>query len=237
MNGLKLNITKSVRVKMLVPALLTAIFAAPAMATDQYTDTARVLSATPQMERVNVPRQECRTEYQQQSYSNGGNNNVAGALIGGIAGGLLGSTIGKGNGRVAAAAVGAGVGAMTGNSIANNQRNYGSTRTVPVQSCYQVDSWQTVNTGYLVTYEYNGRTYTTVTNDQPGRYIDVSVAIEPRSRIVSQITYIEPARYSYNNRGWEGKHRRHNRDDRGGWDNRRGGDDRYEEHRGDRRYY
>jgi uncharacterized protein YcfJ len=235
MNGLKLNITKSVRVKMLVPALLTAIFAAPALAADQYTDTARVLSATPQMERVNVPRQECRTEYQQQSYSNGGNNNVAGALIGGIAGGLLGSTVGKGNGRVAAAAVGAGVGAMTGNSIANNQRNYGSTRTVPVQSCYQVDSWQTVNTGYLVTYEYNGGTYTTVTNDQPGRYIDVSVAIEPRSRVVSQISYIEPARY--NNRGWEGKHRRHNRDDRGGWDNRRGGDDRYEEHRGDRRYY
>ena len=78
---------KNMQVKMLVPALLTALFAAPAMATEQYNDTARVLSVTPQMERVNVPRQECRTEYQQQSYNHGGNNSVAGALIGGIAGG------------------------------------------------------------------------------------------------------------------------------------------------------
>lgn len=219
-----MSFVKNMRVKMLVPALLTAVFAAPAMATDRYTDTARVLSSTPQLERVNVPREECRTEYQQQSYNNGGNN-VAGAIIGGIAGGLLGNTIGRGNGRVAAAAVGAGVGAIAGNSIANNQRNYG-TRTVPVQSCYQVDNWQTINTGYLVTYEYNGRTYTTVSNEQPGRYIDVNVAIEPRSRIVSEISYIEPAQY--NDRGWEGKRRYHGRDDRRDWENRGGWNDRNE---------
>ena len=48
--------------KMLMPTLLIAVFAAPAMAGDQYSDTARVLSATPQTERVNMPRQECRTE-------------------------------------------------------------------------------------------------------------------------------------------------------------------------------
>ncbi len=229
-----MSFVKNMRVKMLVPALLTAVFAAPAMASDQYSDTARVLSSTPQMERVNVPRQECRTEYQQQSYSNGGNNSMAGAIIGGIAGGLLGNTVGRGNGRVAAAAVGAGVGAIAGNSIANNQRGYGGTRSVPVQSCYQVDNWQSVTTGYLVTYEYNGRTYTTVTNDQPGRYIDVNVAIEPRSRVVSQVNYVEPV--VYGNAGWDdddhgrrghGKHR--------GWDNRRD-DDRHDD-RDEHRYY
>jgi uncharacterized protein YcfJ len=225
-----MSIVKNVRVKMLVPALLAAVFAAPAMAADQYTDTARVLSSTPQMERVNVPRQECRTEYQQQSYRNGDNNSVAGALIGGIAGGLLGSTVGKGNGRVAAAAVGAGVGAIAGNSIANNQRGYGGTRSVPVQSCYQVDNWQTVNTGYLVTYEYNGRTYSTVTNEQPGRYIDVNVAIEPRSRVVSQVSYVEPG--TYNNGGWDDNH---DRRERRGRDHR--GWDRHDEDRGEGRYY
>lgn len=220
-----MRFVKNMRVKMLVPALLTAVFAVPAMANDQYTDTARVLSSTPQMERVNTPREECRTEYQQQSYSNG-NNSVAGAIIGGIAGGLLGNTIGKGNGRVAAAAVGAGVGAIAGNSIANNQRGY-STRNVPVQSCYQVDNWQTVNTGYLVTYEYNGRTYTTVTNSQPGRYIDVNVAVAPHSQVqvVSQIEYIEPMRYK--------GHSRHDRGEHRGWDRR---DDRHDEHE-NRRYY
>lgn len=234
-----MSIVKNMRVKMLVPALLAATFAAPAMADDQYSDTARVLSATPQTERVNMPRQECRTEYQQQSYSNGGNNSVAGALIGGIAGGLLGNTVGRGNGRVAAAAVGAGIGAIAGNNIANNQyNNGGGTRTVPVQNCYQVDNWQTVNAGYLVTYEYNGRTYTTVTNSHPGQYIDVNVAVAPNSRAVSQISYIEPIRYS--NRGWNNRHDRYERhEDRGehrGWGERRG-EDHDGEGRGDGRYY
>ena len=229
--------------KMLVPALLSAVFTLPAMASDQYNDSARVLSSTPQTERVNMPRQECRTEYQQQSVSNGGNS-VAGALIGGIAGGLLGNTIGRGNGRVAAAAVGAGVGALAGNSIANNQ-NSGGTRSVPVQNCYQVDNWQTVNAGYLVTYEYNGRTYTTVMNNQPGQYIDVNVAVAPNSRSSSQITYIEPIRF--NNGGWNnGANRFDRRDDRGehrGWDNRRDDDHRdgrgenRSENRGEGRYY
>ena len=48
-----MSLVNNMRVKMLVPALLTAVIAAPAMATDQYNDMARVLSATPQTERVN----------------------------------------------------------------------------------------------------------------------------------------------------------------------------------------
>lgn len=223
-----MNIPKKMSVKILVPTLLITVFAAPAIASDQYSDTARVLSATPQTERVNMPRQECRTEYQQQSYSNGASNSNAGAIIGGIAGGLLGSTIGKGNGRVAAAAVGAGVGALAGNNIANNQ-NGGGTRSVPVQNCYQVDNWQTVNSGYLVTYEYNGRTYTTVTNSHPGAYIDVNVVIEPRSRMMPPVSYLEPIRY--------GKQERHDRDDHRGWGNRHEGDNRRGEFYGEHRFY
>jgi uncharacterized protein YcfJ len=223
-----LNIPKKMSLKMLAPTLLITVFAAPAIASDQYSDTARVLSANPQTERVNMPRQECRTEYQQQSYSNGASNSTAGAIIGGIAGGLLGSTIGKGNGRVAAAAVGAGVGALAGNNIANNQ-NGGGTRSVPVQSCYQVDNWQTVNSGYLVTYEYNGRTYTTVTNSHPGSYIDVHVVIEPRSRMMPPVSYLAPIRY--------GNQARHDRDDNRGWGNRHERDNRRGEFYGEHRFY
>lgn len=228
MRNFKLNVVNSMRVTMIAPAMLAAVFATPALADDQYTDTARVLSVTPQTERVNVPRQECRTEYQQQSYSDDSNHSIAGAVIGGIAGGLLGNTIGRGNGRVAAAAVGAGVGAIAGDRI-GSRNNVVSTRTVPVQSCYQVDNWQTVNSGYLVTYEYNGRVYNTVTSSHPGNYIDVNVAVAPNSRVVSQISYIEPGRYDNpgwnNGRGYGARGRGGNR----GW----GSGDRYDE----RRYY
>ena len=207
-----MQVVKNLSQKMLVPALFAAAFASPAMATDQYNDMARVISATPQVERVNVPRQECRTEYQQQSYSRGGNNNIAGALIGGVAGGLLGNTVGRGNGRVAAAAVGAGVGALVGNNIANNNNYRHGTRTVPVESCYQVDNWQSVTTGYLVTYEYNGRNYTTVTNNHPGRYIDVNVAVAPQRQAVTQIDYDD--RYDDNSRWDDDGYRKHHRKNR-----------------------
>jgi uncharacterized protein YcfJ len=226
MRNVKFNLVNGMRVTMAAPVLIAAVFATPALATDQYIDTARVISVTPKAERINVPQQECRTEYQQQSYSQGGNS-ITGALIGGIAGGLLGNTVGKGSGRVAAAAVGAGVGAVAGDRIANSRQNV-VTRTVPVQTCYQVDQWQTVNAGYFVTYEYNGRTYNAVTTEHPGRYVDVSVAVAPNRYAVSQVSYLAPDHYRDNQ--WRGN-RGHDRTD---WKNN-GRDDRRD--RDNRRYY
>ncbi len=228
----KLNVVASLKWITIPSAFIAALFAAPAMADDQYVDTGRVLSVTPQTERVNMPREECRTEYQRQSYSSANDRPVAGAVIGGVAGGLLGSTIGRGSGRIAAAAVGAGIGAIAGDRIDNSRPNNIATRAVPVQACYMVDNWQTVTSGYFVTYEYNGRTYDTVTAEHPGKYIDVNVAVSPSSRVVSQISYVEPAYYGgwndgrgYGARGdgarGHGKHR--------DWDDRR--------YREDRRYY
>lgn len=219
MHSIKLNVATSMRVSVLATALFATLSAVPAMADDQYNDTARVLSVTPQTERVNVPRQECRTEYQQQSYSNN-NPSIAGALIGGVAGGLLGNTIGRGNGRVAAAAVGAGIGALAGDRISNNN-NVATTRSVPVQSCYQVDNWQTVNSGYLVTYEYNGRTYSTVMNNNPGSTIDVNVAVAPGRQAASQYNRVESIRYA--EPGWNAEPR--NRGKHYGWNKQRRDDD------------
>jgi hypothetical protein len=123
--------------------------------------------------------------------------------------------------------VGAGVGAIAGDRIGNSRNNVVTTRSVPVQSCYQVDNWQTVNSGYFVTYEYNGRTYNTVTSNHPGRYIDVNVAVAPNSRVVSQISYIAPARYD-NDRwdngrgnGYRGHGKQRDWDNRGHEDQRR----------------
>ncbi|OIR12535.1 hypothetical protein GALL_62340 [mine drainage metagenome] len=229
MHGIKLNVATTMRVTVLASALVAAVFTAPAMANDQYSDTARVLSVTPQTERVNMPRQECRTEYEQQSYNNGSDHSVAGAVIGGIAGGLLGNTIGRGNGRVAAAAVGAGVGAITGDRIGSNQNNVTTTRSVPVQNCYQVDNWQTVNSGYLVTYEYNGRTYSTVTNNRPGNTIGVNVSVSPDIHSSSQAAYAAPIRY-VGSAAWNDDREHRDYGKQRGWGKHRG-DDNYEEDR------
>lgn len=169
---------------MIIPAMLAAAFATPALAEHEYFDEARVVAITPQTERVNYPREECHTEYVRESVSS---RSPVGAIIGGIAGGLLGSQVGKGNGRVAGAAVGAGVGAVVGDRMSTRQSGY---ETRPVEHCTTVDHWETVNRGYLVTYHYNGRDYTTLTDHDPGRTIRVRVAVSPEE--VSRISYYEP---------------------------------------------
>lgn len=161
---------------------------------DHYYDQAKVLSVTPQFERINTPTQQCRTEYVRETYSNG-DRSVGGSIIGGVAGALLGSTIGRGNGRVAAAAVGAGVGAVAGDRI-DNQNNNTQTAEHPVERCALVDNWQTVARGYLVNYSYNGRSFNTTTYERPRDTIRISVAIAPVS---SEASYNQ----SYDERGYE----------------------------------
>ncbi len=178
---------KVTKVGLAISTLMAASLSLPVMANDQYYDTAQVISVTPQIERVNNPQQSCQVEYIQQNYSN--ERSPAGAIIGGIAGGLLGSQIGRGSGRVAGAAVGAGVGAIVGDRLGNNQT---TTTTRPIERCVSVDNWQTVNRGYLVTYRYNGRDYTTVTDSPPGDTIRVNVAVNAGE----PVQYVERSVYN-----------------------------------------
>ena len=101
--------------------LIIAIGSGGAYAAD-FVDTAQVVAATPIVERVSEPRQECYTETaaapqkpQQRS--------IAAPILGGLAGALLGRQVGHGSGRDVAAAVGAGVGAMAGDYAANPDAN------------------------------------------------------------------------------------------------------------------
>ena len=59
------------KAKMIIPALVVTMLALPAMAhEDEYYDSARVISVTPQTERVNYPVEECHTyRYNGRSYS------------------------------------------------------------------------------------------------------------------------------------------------------------------------
>ncbi len=177
------------------PIVLSVVLMATsqmAFADAQFIDRARVLSVSPQVQQINQPRQECHTGYVRESVYEQPASSNTGAIIGGVAGGLLGSTIGKGGGRVAAAAVGAGVGAIVGDRV-GNQNVYGNERVVtrPVQQCVVVDQWQTVTTGYVVNYEYQGRQYSTLMDRDPGPVMDVTVVMRPH------YTQIQPAPVVY----------------------------------------
>jgi uncharacterized protein YcfJ len=142
---------------------------------------ANVVGVSPITEQVNRPTQQCWTEQQQVTQVVPQERNYLGAIIGGVAGGLLGSQVGRGNGRIAGAAVGAGVGAVAGDAVANQNRSDGTvTTTTPVQRCRQVDSFQPVTTGYMVTYEYGGQRFSTRLPYNPGNQLKVNVAVTPR---------------------------------------------------------
>lgn len=200
--------------KLSTALLMTGAIALPAMsvsADEVYYETAQVISVNPRTETINVPRQECRTEYEQRGSSyNSGDRDVGGAIIGGIAGGLLGGTVGKGKGRAVTAAIGAATGALVGDRLDNSNNGYNSYSTRPIERCSSVDSWQTVNRGYLVTYRYNGRDYTTVMPYDPGNSIRMRVSVAPEIG-VGRTSYLEP---SYREeRDWDRHH------ERGGWGN------------------
>lgn len=194
--------------------LVGLVFAGVSMAAsagyDAYEDRGRVISVTPQVERVNVPVQECRTEYVRESYYENNQRSSGGGIIGAIAGGVIGSRFGGGNGRLIATAFGAGLGAVIGDRHSNsNNKLRQRIETRPVERCVSVDRWETADRGYLVDYEYNGRRYTTKTLDRPGKFITVDVSVQPRG-------YIDDIDYQYNNRGKKhyrkhesGSYRRH----------------------------
>lgn len=173
------------------PLLLMGAMALPALADDTYYDSARVIAVTPHVERINMPRQECRADYSRESYSYPSyERSPAGAIIGGVAGGIIGNQVGRGGGRVVATAIGAVTGAIVGDHIDNDHqggRYYGER---PVERCTVVDDWQTVTRGYQVTYRYNGRDYTTMMPSDPGNTVNIRVSIAPE--IGSNVSYLEP---------------------------------------------
>jgi uncharacterized protein YcfJ len=162
--------------KAVTAAFASALVLAPGHA-GAYEAFANVVAAQPITEQVSRPTQQCWTESQQVVQP--APHNYLGAILGGVAGGLLGAQVGKGNGRVAGAAVGAGVGAIAGNAVAS--RNAGAVVTTrPVQRCEQVNNYETVVTGYHVTYEYDGQRFSTRLPYDPGNQLRVNVAVSPR---------------------------------------------------------
>lgn len=179
--------------------LITALGAAalPSHAA-QFEEYGRVIRAQPRMEQVRQPREECRTEYvpvqQQQRGYQQPQRNAGGAILGAIAGGVIGNQVGGGSGRAAATAIGAVAGAMAGDRISNNQpvdpryarqddryndRYNDYPQEQAIRQCRTVDSYESRITGYDVTYDYRGRSYTTFMQRDPGDRIRLRVTVEP----------------------------------------------------------
>ncbi|NIF85543.1 glycine zipper 2TM domain-containing protein [Comamonas sp. Tr-654] len=149
--------------KTLAVLTLAAVAATGAYAQER----GRVLSSTPITQQVAVPQQVCSD----QPVAVAPRPTGAGAVVGAIAGGLIGNAIGGGGGRAAATAAGVVGGAMLGNQAeASGPVQYQNMRQCSTQTFYQN---RTV--GYNVTYEYNGRSYTTQTANPPGQWIALNV--------------------------------------------------------------
>jgi uncharacterized protein YcfJ len=107
------------------------------------------------------------------------------AILGAIVGGVIGSQFGSGSGRDAATAAGALLGYS---SVRDDQRRYGGGYYTGGREYTRYEQRCATNTeyfreeqvtGYDVTYRYQGRIFTTVTDYHPGERIRVAVDVRP----------------------------------------------------------
>lgn len=107
------------------------------------------------------------------------------AILGAIVGGVIGSQFGSGSGRDAATAAGALLGYS---SVRDDQRRYGGGYYTGGREYVRYEQRCATNTeyfreeqvtGYDVTYRYQGRIYSTVTDYHPGDRIRVAVDVRP----------------------------------------------------------
>ena len=127
---------------------------------------ARVISSTPVVQQVAVPRQVCNNQAVVTEAPKSG----AGALLGAVAGGAAGNTIGNGNGRALATVIGLMGGAIVGNNIegsGNQVRN--------VQQCTTQTVYENRASHYNVVYEYQGTQYNVQMPNDPGQYVRLQV--------------------------------------------------------------
>lgn len=159
-------------------AALLLLASGAALADQQHVDYARVVSVTPEYERINAPSQECYDEQvtgrpDNRSYE----RSYGGSVIGGITGAIVGNQIGRGHGKEAATAFGAITGAIVGDRLQNQNDDQWGPRTV--RRCRSVDRWENRIAGYRVVYEYAGRRYSDLMQNDPGSKLRVKVSVDP----------------------------------------------------------
>lgn len=143
----------------------------------------RVISSTPNLERITETRQQCSYETQQLVQApvaqQAGMSSTGGAILGALAGGLLASQIGKGNGKHVAIAAGSATGAMIGRNMAEQPSGSGGVSTVShqqVQVCRPVNVQREQVRDYTVRYEHQGQEYQVQLPQQPGQWLKLNIS-------------------------------------------------------------
>jgi uncharacterized protein YcfJ len=213
--------------KPLVLAIALGACATSALAVD----LAKVLSATPVVQQVAVPRQICSNQEMAVQQPKSG----AGAVVGAIAGGALGNAAGgRGAGRAAATVLGAVGGAVLGDRI----EGFSEPELRTVRQCSTQTIYENRTVAYNVVYEYAGKQYSVqmphdpgptlalqigpadaIGNDQQQSYAaDIPVYSEPPPVVVTQPVYpvyyprpyyYPPVRLDFGFGYWGGGYRGH----------------------------
>lgn len=132
----------------------------------QAQEVGRVISSTPIVQQVGVPRQVCSNQQVAVSEPKSG----AGALMGALAGGGLGNAVGQGGGKALATIAGVMGGAILGNNIEGS-----NTQVQNVQQCSTQTLYENRTVGYNVVYEYSGRQYSVQMPNDPGQTVQLQV--------------------------------------------------------------
>lgn len=144
----------------------------------------QVISSTPVIQQVGIPRQVCTNEQVAVQQSKSG----AGALMGAIAGGAMGNAVGGGSGKAAATVLGIIGGAAIGDNIEGSPQ----TQVQNVQRCRTQTFYENRVVAYNVAYEYAGRQYSVQMPYDPGPNIQLQITpviSRPHGTAAGSVTY------------------------------------------------
>lgn len=173
---------------LIVPALCTAIIAAPVTAlakgpkhnqSEHFTTYAKVVDVEPiyRSEVTRSPREECYYEDVSDHRGHHGHdrNTAAKMIVGGVVGGAIANEIHHGtNAKIAGAVIGSAIGhEMSHQPVSRSHRVKKRCHTVHEPRRHRhID-------GYRVHYRYHGHDFVTRTKKHPGRRIKVFINVEP----------------------------------------------------------
>lgn len=127
---------------------------------------ARVVSSTPVVQQVAVPRQICNNQQVVTAAPKTG----GGALLGAVAGGAVGNAIGNGGGRAVATMIG-----LVGGAIVGDRVEGGGSQLQNVQQCNTQTFYENRTSYYNVVYDYQGTQYNTQMTQDPGAYVRLQI--------------------------------------------------------------
>jgi uncharacterized protein YcfJ len=150
-------------------------------------EVGRVISSTPIIQQVAVPRQVCT----QNQVVTPGQKSGAGAAMGAIAGGAIGNSMGQGFGKDAATMLGLIGGALLGDRVEGTP----APEVRQVQNCSNQVFYENRTTAYHVVYEFAGKQYSVQMPQDPGPSVRLQItpmAPPPSTVTLPAPTFISP---------------------------------------------